>query len=33
VRLPDGTVIREPDEASGTLRIRVARGEFDATVP
>jgi exodeoxyribonuclease VII large subunit len=33
VRLPNGTVIREPDEASGTLRIRVARGEFDATVP
>ena len=33
VRRPDGTVIRDAAEALGTLRIRVARGEFDATVP
>lgn len=33
VRRTDGTVIREPAEASGALRIRVAGGEFDATVP
>jgi exodeoxyribonuclease VII large subunit len=33
VRRPDGTVIRDPAEALGALRIRVARGEFDATVP
>jgi exodeoxyribonuclease VII large subunit len=33
VRRPDGTVIREPAEALGALRIRVAGGEFDATVP
>lgn len=30
VRLIDGTVVRAPAEAVGTLRIRVARGEFDA---
>jgi exodeoxyribonuclease VII large subunit len=30
VRRPDGTVIRDAAEASGPLRIRVARGEFDA---
>jgi exodeoxyribonuclease VII large subunit len=30
VRRPDGTVIRDAAEASGALRIRVARGEFDA---
>jgi exodeoxyribonuclease VII large subunit len=33
VRRPDGTVVREPAEALGALRIRVAGGEFDATVP
>ncbi|HZZ95915.1 MAG TPA: exodeoxyribonuclease VII large subunit [Jatrophihabitantaceae bacterium] len=33
VRRPDGTVIRDAAEALGALRIRVARGEFDATVP
>jgi exodeoxyribonuclease VII large subunit len=33
VRRADGTVVREPAEALGALRIRVARGEFDATVP
>jgi exodeoxyribonuclease VII large subunit len=37
VRRPDGTVIRDAADALGTpgktLRIRVARGEFDATVP
>jgi exodeoxyribonuclease VII large subunit len=33
VRRPDGTVVRDAAEALGTLRIRVARGEFDATVP
>jgi exodeoxyribonuclease VII large subunit len=30
VRRPDGTVIRDAAEASGALRVRVARGEFDA---
>lgn len=30
VRRPDGTVIRDAADASGRLRIRVARGEFDA---
>jgi exodeoxyribonuclease VII large subunit len=30
VRRPDGSVVRDADEASGPLRIRVARGEFDA---
>jgi exodeoxyribonuclease VII large subunit len=30
VRRPDGTVVRDAAEASGELRIRVARGEFDA---
>jgi exodeoxyribonuclease VII large subunit len=29
VRRPDGTVIRDAADASGALRIRVARGEFD----
>src|SRR6478735_3208796 len=33
VRRPDGSVIRDAAEAFGTLRIRVARGEFEATVP
>jgi exodeoxyribonuclease VII large subunit len=33
VRRSDGTVVREPAEALGELRIRVAGGEFDATVP
>jgi exodeoxyribonuclease VII large subunit len=33
VRRPDGTVVRDAAEALGALRIRVARGEFDATVP
>jgi exodeoxyribonuclease VII large subunit len=31
VRRPDGTVVRDAAEAHGDLRIRVARGEFDAT--
>jgi exodeoxyribonuclease VII large subunit len=30
VRHADGTVVRDAPEASGELRIRVARGEFDA---
>ena len=30
VQRPDGTVLRDAAEASGTLRIRVARGEFEA---
>jgi exodeoxyribonuclease VII large subunit len=30
VRRPDGTVLRDAAEASGPLRIRVARGEFEA---
>jgi exodeoxyribonuclease VII large subunit len=30
VRTPDGTVVRDADAAHGPLRIRVARGEFDA---
>jgi exodeoxyribonuclease VII large subunit len=30
VRRPDGTVIRDAAQAAGALRIRVARGEFDA---
>ncbi len=33
VRRSDGSVVREPAEALGALRIRVAGGEFDATVP
>jgi exodeoxyribonuclease VII large subunit len=33
VRRPDGTVIRDAADAAGQLRIRVARGEFDAVVP
>jgi exodeoxyribonuclease VII large subunit len=33
VRRTDGQVVRAADEAVGTLRIRVARGEFDALVP
>jgi exodeoxyribonuclease VII large subunit len=33
VRRPDGTVVRDAAEALGLLHIRVARGEFDATVP
>ncbi len=32
VRRPDGTVVRDADDAVGELRIRVARGEFDARV-
>lgn len=31
VRRADGTVVRTPDEATGTLHVRVAEGEFDAT--
>jgi exodeoxyribonuclease VII large subunit len=31
VRRADGTVVRAPDDAVGTLRIRVAGGEFGAT--
>lgn len=30
VRHPDGTVVRDAAQARGVLRIRVARGEFDA---
>jgi exodeoxyribonuclease VII large subunit len=30
VQRADGAVVRDPDEASGRLRIRVAAGEFDA---
>jgi exodeoxyribonuclease VII large subunit len=30
VRRPDGTLIRDAAQATGPLRIRVARGEFDA---
>jgi exodeoxyribonuclease VII large subunit len=33
VRRADGTVVREPAEALGMLRIRVSGGEFEATVP
>ena len=32
VRLADGSVVRNADQASGKLRVRVARGEFTATV-
>ena len=32
VRTPDGAVIRDAADARGTVRVRVARGEFDATV-
>jgi exodeoxyribonuclease VII large subunit len=32
VRRPDGTVVRDAADARGALRVRVARGEFDATV-
>ncbi|HJQ41542.1 MAG TPA: exodeoxyribonuclease VII large subunit [Jatrophihabitantaceae bacterium] len=32
VRRPDGTVVRDAADASGTVRVRVARGEFDAVV-
>ena len=32
VRRTDGLVVRAPDEAQGTLRVRVARGEFDVVV-
>src|SRR5579859_7337049 len=32
VRRADGLVIREPEQALGRLRVRVARGEFDASV-
>jgi exodeoxyribonuclease VII large subunit len=31
VRRTDGTVVRVPADATGTLRVRVAGGEFDAT--
>jgi exodeoxyribonuclease VII large subunit len=31
VRLADGTVVRDADAAQGTVRVRVARGEFSAT--
>lgn len=31
VQLADGRVVRDPAEASGRLRVRVARGEFGAT--
>ena len=31
VQLADGRVVRDPTDASGRLRIRVARGEFGAT--
>jgi exodeoxyribonuclease VII large subunit len=32
VRRPDATVVRDAAEAEGTLRVRVARGEFEVTV-
>jgi exodeoxyribonuclease VII large subunit len=32
VQRADGTVVREPAEAEGRLRVRVARGEFGAVV-
>lgn len=32
VRTADGTVVRDAAEASGTVRVRVARGEFGAAV-
>jgi exodeoxyribonuclease VII large subunit len=32
VQRSDGLVVRDAAEATGTLRVRVARGEFDATV-
>jgi exodeoxyribonuclease VII large subunit len=31
VQRADGLVVRDPAEAHGRLRVRVARGEFDAT--
>ncbi|MDQ2797652.1 MAG: exodeoxyribonuclease VII large subunit [Actinomycetota bacterium] len=31
VRRPDGVVVRTPADATGTLRVRVAEGEFEAT--
>ncbi|WP_375487828.1 exodeoxyribonuclease VII large subunit [uncultured Jatrophihabitans sp.] len=31
VRRADGVVVRAPDEATGTLHVRVAGGQFDAT--
>ena len=33
VRRADGTVVRDPAEALGTLHVRVAGGEFEALVP
>lgn len=33
VRRPDGSVLRDAAQALGPLRIRVARGEFSASVP
>jgi exodeoxyribonuclease VII large subunit len=30
VQRADGRVVRDPDEAAGRLRVRVARGEFEA---
>jgi exodeoxyribonuclease VII large subunit len=32
VRRPDGTVVRDAAEAGPSVRVRVARGEFEATV-
>jgi exodeoxyribonuclease VII large subunit len=32
VQREDGTVVRDPGEAAGRLRVRVARGEFGAVV-
>jgi exodeoxyribonuclease VII large subunit len=32
VQRADGAVVRAPDEAHGRMRVRVARGEFDAVV-
>jgi exodeoxyribonuclease VII large subunit len=32
VQRHDGTVVRQPGQAEGRLRVRVARGEFDAVV-
>jgi exodeoxyribonuclease VII large subunit len=32
VQLADGSVVRDPRDATGRLRVRVARGQFEADV-
>jgi exodeoxyribonuclease VII large subunit len=32
IQLADGSVVRDPQDATGALRVRVARGEFEARV-